>query len=145
MRGVRDAAASRLRSAGQRVTAVRSTIVRVLSDATAPLTVPEICDAEPDLAQSSVYRNLAVLTETGVVHRIEAGIHSRFELADDLSQRHHHHLICTECGRVEDFEPGKDIETAASRGLAAAARAKGFRMEAHRLDVVGSCADCASM
>jgi Fe2+ or Zn2+ uptake regulation protein len=145
MRRVSEAAGDRLKAVGQRVTSVRSTIVRVLSDSKAPLTVPEICEADPALAQSSVYRNLAVLTEAGVVHRIEAGIHSRFELADDLSEHHHHHLICTRCGRVEDFEPSKDIEVRAVEGLAKAATARGFQVQGHRLDVVGICAECAAM
>lgn len=117
-------------------------IVAALSGAKHPRTVPELCASRPELKVSSVYRNLAVLEEAGIVHRIEAGEHARYELAEDLSQRHHHHLLCTRCGRVEDFEPGGTLEQRAVDGLSRAARKLGWEATGHRLDVVGICASC---
>jgi Fur family transcriptional regulator, ferric uptake regulator len=98
--------------------------------------------ANQDLKVSSVYRNLAILEECGIVHRIDAGEHARYELAEDLSQRHHHHLICASCGAVEDFEPGGTVEQRAVEGLAKAAKRLGWQVTGHRLDVVGVCANC---
>lgn len=138
-------ATRRLQAIGQRATPTRSSIVDVLARTEAPLTVPEICAVDQALAQSSVYRNLGVLAAAGVVHRIDAGGHARFELAEDLSDRHHHHLICTACGRVEDFEPSAAVEEGAARALIRAARRLGFEASGHRLDVVGRCASCASV
>lgn len=105
------------------------------------MTVPEVCGSS-DVAVSSAYRNLAVLEEAGVVHRIHAGEHARYELNEELSERHHHHLICSTCGRVEDFEPSAALEQRAVDGLARAARKLGWAVRGHRLDVVGACADC---
>ena len=91
---VRDTAAHRLRGVGQRLTSNREALVDTLADATRPLTIPEILDRRKRLAQSSVYRNLVVLEDAGIVHRVlGAGEFARWELAEDLTG-HHHHLIC---------------------------------------------------
>ena len=64
----------------------------------------------PGLAQSSAYRNLAVLERAGVVHRIVTSDEfARYELAEDLTH-HHHHLICSTCGGVTDFEVSDAVE-----------------------------------
>jgi Fe2+ or Zn2+ uptake regulation protein len=95
-------AAQRLRAAGLRYTASRRSVVDILAVSDRPLTIPEILGQDRSLAQSSAYRNLTELIGAGVVHRIIAGDeYSHFELAEDLTS-HHHHLVCTSCGRVSD-------------------------------------------
>ena len=61
----REAVAARLHRVGQRLTANRQALLDALTAAARPLTIPEILDRRPDLAQSSVYRNLVVLEEAG--------------------------------------------------------------------------------
>lgn len=135
-------AAQRLRSSGLRYTSSRRAVVDVLSDSDRPLTIPEILEVDASLAQSSAYRNLTELIGAGVVHRIISGDeYSHFELAEDLTS-HHHHLVCTSCGRVADVTLSDDLETSLDRALARVARAEGFEPEHHRLDVLGRCADC---
>ena len=63
-------AIQRLRRDGQRYTDNRRQLVALLASSDAPLTIPEILTDRPDLAQSSVYRNLAVLERAGLVQRI---------------------------------------------------------------------------
>ena len=63
-------AAARLRTANQRYTTNRMAIINALDTASGPLSIPELLAEEPDLAQSSAYRNLAILEQTGVVRRI---------------------------------------------------------------------------
>jgi Fur family transcriptional regulator, ferric uptake regulator len=120
----------------QRLTPTRRVIVEVLARADRPLTIPEILDAQPALAQSSAYRSLVVLEQASVVHRLVThGDFARYELAEALTA-HHHHLVCSSCGRVDDLP--------ATAALDEAARRAGFRTEHHRLDLVGLCADCRS-
>ena len=136
-------ASQRLRSAGLRYTGSRRAVVDVLADSERPLTIPEILAADSSLAQSSAYRNLTELIAAGVVHRIIAGDeYSHFELAEDLTS-HHHHLVCTSCGRVTDVTLSDEIEAALDEALDEVAGARGFRAEHHRLDVIGRCASCA--
>ena len=134
--------AQRLSSAGLRYTRSRRQVVEVLSTADRPLTIPDILERSDGLAQSSAYRNLTELIDTGVVHRIVAGDeYSHFELAEDLTH-HHHHLVCTRCGRVEDFVASDELEQRLHGALDDAAHTSGFTIEHHRLDLVGTCADC---
>lgn len=96
-----------------------------------------------DMAQSSAYRNLSVLESCGVVHRV-AGTDefARFELAEDLTDHHHHHLICTECGSVADFTVSDGLERSLVEAMEVVSRSTGFQAHDHRLDLLGLCAAC---
>jgi Fe2+ or Zn2+ uptake regulation protein len=138
-----DTIAARLIGDGQRYTDGRRALVEGLLAAAQPLTIPELLEATPRMAQSSAYRNLAVLEQAGVVHRITAsGDFARFELAEDLTE-HHHHLICSSCGAVEDFTAPAGLERTLGKALAEIEAAHGFAADRHRLDLIGRCADCA--
>ncbi len=133
----------RLSAADQRYTTKREQLVDVLAAAERPLTIAEVLDAAPGVPQSSAYRNLAVLTEAGVVRRVQgADENGRFELAEDLSGHHHHHLICTACGTVEDVAASPRLERALAEAGRAAAEAVGFEVSDHRIDLVGRCVTC---
>lgn len=137
-----DIAAARLRTTGQRYTERRRALVEVLDRADGPLTIPQILELDPDLAQSSAYRNLAVLEQADVVHRIVTNDDfARYELAEDLTE-HHHHLICRTCGSVADFTLDPDVEGDLDRVLIQVAATQAFTPDHHRLDLVGTCADC---
>jgi Fe2+ or Zn2+ uptake regulation protein len=127
----------------QRMTPAREQLVEVLAGSDRPLTIPEILDARRGLAQSSVYRNLVVLEDAQVVHRIVTHDEfARYELAEDLTG-HHHHLVCANCGRVEDLPASASLERSVEAAIEQAARKVGFRTAHHRLDLVGTCADCS--
>lgn len=105
----------------------------------------EILEAARGVPQSSAYRNLAVLTDAGVVRRVQgADENGRFELAEDLSGHHHHHLICISCGGVEDVAASPMLELALAEAGRAAADAVGFQVSEHRIDLVGLCVACRS-
>jgi Fe2+ or Zn2+ uptake regulation protein len=138
----RDAALARLRGAGQRVTKGREALLEVLAATDHPLTLPEILAARPSLAQSSAYRNLTALEQADVVRRVNgADEFARYELAEDLTE-HHHHLICGSCGRVVDVGAPAGLEAAVERAVREIERDHGFAVRHHRVDLVGVCADC---
>lgn len=135
--------AARLHREGQRFTAGRRSLVDVLESSGRPLTLPEILGLDTSVAQSSAYRNLTVLERAKVVRRIStADEWARFELAEDLTE-HHHHLICGHCGTVEDFTVDDELEAAVDAALHRIARLRRFKPEHHRLDLIGTCAGCA--
>jgi len=139
---IHAAAAARLGSGG-RYTRPRRQLVEVLGSARQPMTIREIVAQVPELSASSVYRNLAMFEETGLVHRITGqGDFARFELAEELVG-HHHHLACRGCGAMTDVELPAELEAQLDKVLAGVARRKGFRVDAHRLDLVGLCSTCA--
>ncbi|HEX9376188.1 MAG TPA: Fur family transcriptional regulator [Actinomycetota bacterium] len=134
--------AARLRRAGQRYSSRRRALVEIVAAAGKPRSIPEILQGRRGLAQSSVYRNLAVLEQAGVVRRIVTGEDfARFELAEDLSE-HHHHLVCSSCGAVEDVALPPTLERRMEGTLTEVAASAGFIPAAHRLDVIGTCREC---
>jgi Fe2+ or Zn2+ uptake regulation protein len=140
---VRETIVSRLRRVHQRLTPNREAIVEVLVATSRPLTIPEVLDARAGLAQSSVYRSFVVLEQAGVVHRIVTNDEfARFELAEDLVG-HHHHLICSSCGAVEDVPPNARLEQSLRHAVDQVAESTGFHTQAHRVDLVGLCKRCA--
>ena len=131
-----------LRRADQRYTKGRRALVAALRSVGQPVTIPQILEIGEGLAQSSVYRNLVILEEVGAVTRIVTNDEfARYELAEALTH-HHHHLICSSCGDVTDFALGDKAEAGLDKALHAVADAAGFKVEAHRLDLVGVCSDC---
>jgi Fur family transcriptional regulator, ferric uptake regulator len=132
----------RLRADGQRYTRQRRSLIEVLDASEAPLTLPQLLQQAEGLAQSSAYRNLAVLERAHVVHRIiTTGDHACWELAEDLTE-HHHHLICTTCGEVNDFTIPADVEEQMEKALDRVATDAGFTATHHRLDLIGECSRC---
>jgi Fur family transcriptional regulator, ferric uptake regulator len=139
---VHDAVGLRLAGLDQRYTPLRRALVETLATAGRPLSIPEILESAPDLPQSSAYRNITALIDVGIVRRV-AGTddHGRFELAEELSG-HHHHLVCTNCGKVEDVHPSPRLERALGEAARGVAEDHGYRISEHRLDLFGECPEC---
>lgn len=138
-----DAVGMRLAHHDYRYTNGRRRLVDVMAAAGQPVTLPDIVVAAPELAPSSVYRNLDVLERSGVVDRIASrSDHAYFEFAEPLLS-HHHHLICIDCGAIEDVRLDDDVEAIVDQSLAEAASQTGFTPMRHTLDLHGYCADCA--
>ena len=140
---IHDEAALRLASLDQRYTSNRREIVQVLARADRPLTITEIVDVAPTLPVSSAYRSLTVLADAHVVRRVAGNDDTgRFELAEDLSGEHHHHLICSNCGTVVDTTATPRLERALAEAAKAASEEAGFDIHEYRIDLVGRCSDC---
>jgi Fe2+ or Zn2+ uptake regulation protein len=139
---VHESASTRLKHHEGRYTRQRRELIDLLLKAGQPLTVEELQVLAPHLPQSSLYRNLAVLEETGIVHRF-AG-HSgfaRFELAEELTG-HHHHLVCNSCGAMTDVQLPHTVERQLDDVVVGLARKQGFMVSSHRIDILGRCEDC---
>ena len=135
-------ATSQLNSINQRYTTNRRKLIGILQEATKPITINQILECNSDLAQSSVYRNLAVLEQAGLVVRIITNEdHAHYELAEHILD-HHHHIICSPCGEILDFHLSAKIEKALEESLQKIADDFGFSIDRHRLDLLGTCGDC---
>ena len=83
---------------------------------------------------ATVYRGLAALETHGLISSFHLADRKRYERA---SKAHHDHLICTRCGRIEEFV-NEDIER--EQDLVAAQ--KGFSITGHQLVIFGICNRC---
>lgn len=136
-------AIARMDAAGHRFTRSRQLILATLAEISQPATIPMILQAELRLTQSSLYRNLVILEECGLVTRLTIGNdHALFELSEAVTDHHHHHLVCRHCNTVTDIDLPVQTEKLLDRTLAEATAATGFALEDHRLDLVGICDTC---
>lgn len=137
--------ALRLSAAGQRYTGGRQQIVEFLAASPRPVGVAALVKALPAIPQSSAYRSLGVLTQANVARRIAGTDDSGYyELSEDLVGRHHHHALCESCGRVVDIDSSPKLEKALADAARIASEETGFTLDAHRMDLVGLCRDCAN-
>lgn len=89
----------------------------------------------PNISLDTIYRNLALLTEIGALHEIYRTAGNVYEIS--TPGHHHHHLVCTKCGRTEciDVCPMNDayVKEAAK---------KGFLITGHIFEFYGLCHSC---
>ncbi|MGH9102058.1 MAG: Fur family transcriptional regulator [Acidimicrobiales bacterium] len=139
-----DRAQLALAGLAQRYTQGRRSLVGVLAGARHPLSMAEILAAQPRLAGSTAYRNLAVLADAGVVRRMSgADDFDRFELTEAISGlHHHHHLVCSGCASMLDVAAVPRLERALDEAARLAAEETGFAVGDHRIDLVGLCRSC---
>lgn len=135
--------AGRLQERDVRLTSGRRTIVRSLGVADGPRSASDLYASIGDTVPlSSIYRSLAVLEEAGVIspHYSTKGV-TRYELAEWL-MGHHHHLVCVECGQVEDIEIASELETQLEAIVESIGHEVSFAPRDHALEVEGVCSQC---
>ena len=87
----------------------------------------------------TVYRLVNLLVEMGLLRRIEFGQgYFRYERAESQDADHRHHLVCENCGRIEDFHGCADLAPLTAR----VASESGFNIARHQLELYGTCAAC---
>lgn len=125
-----------LRAKGLRATPKRILLLAALERAHKPQTAEELhAKVKSDLV--TVYRNLQSLVTAGIVSEV------RFKDASvryEISHGHHHHIVCTTCGAIEELDacPTSSLETEALR-----ASSRFSRVEEHALEFFGVCRSCA--
>jgi Fur family ferric uptake transcriptional regulator len=126
-----------LRKAGLKVTLPRLKILEILeSGSTRHVSAEDIyktlLESNQDIGLATVYRVLTQFEAAGLVtrHHFEDGM-AVFELNHGT---HHDHIVCTDCGRVEEFLDGgiEERQTAVARRL-------GFDIRDHSLILYGTC------
>jgi Fur family ferric uptake transcriptional regulator len=141
--GVERWVQDRLAESGVRFTRGRRAVVRDLQQADGPRSAAEIHRSVADrVPLSSLYRTLSVLEGCGVVvpHHGLRGT-TRYELAESI-RGHHHHLVCSSCGAVDDVALDHDTEKELARLVAEVAAAGGLDPRSHTLEVEGRCRRC---
>ena len=125
---------------GLRSTEQRRLIVDRFFEAEGHETIDSLLESvrssDPHVGYATVYRTMKMLVESGIAHEQKFGDgFTRYELNDEAT--HHDHLICSNCGRIEEFEEPL-IEELQER---VAAR-YGFDLQQHKLELYGICAAC---
>ena len=130
----------RLRERGLRATSQRLVMNRLLRQSNRHLSAEQLLDEAseqlPGVSLPTVYSTLELFEQLGIVRRVNGGGGT---LIWDTRADAHHHMICRDCGRIEDMETPLDLE----RARRSAARS-GFQPDRAEVVVSGLCADCAA-
>jgi Fur family ferric uptake transcriptional regulator len=130
---------SALDRAGHRVTEPRrqvaGLIARQLGHFTAADLVDDARSGRLAIGRATIFRSLELFAALNVVERVDlpGGGHAYVE----CEPVHHHHVICTTCGRTTEVEDCGMREVARE-----VARRSGYRVDTHRLELFGTCPDC---
>lgn len=136
--------AARLGEHEMRYTGGRRSVVTTLASSGGPLSASELHrEVSGELPLSSIYRSLAVLEESGVIapHHGARGL-TRYELAEWL-RGHHHHLVCIDCGAVDDVAVDAVHESRVDAVVNEISSRASFTPVNHALEIEGRCSRCA--
>ncbi|MBO1001511.1 peroxide-responsive transcriptional repressor PerR [Pseudogracilibacillus auburnensis] len=130
-----------LKKSGVRITPQRHAVLEYLLTSMSHPTADEIYKALegkfPNMSVATVYNNLRILREIGLVRELTYGDDSsRF----DSNMNDHYHIICEDCGKIVDFHyPTLDeIESLAEK-------VSGFEISHHRMELYGKCHECSKV
>jgi len=122
---------------GYRLTVPRLKILRAILARRDRFSADELQRDVPSVGRATVFRTIKLLVEMDLLCKVtlEDGT-PRYRLGPSS---HHHHFICVNCGRVDDFAP-HDIDDAVVR----LSHATGRQIVGHRIEVYEVCLDCQS-
>ncbi len=124
---------------GLKNTAQRARIVDVFMESKGHLSTEEVYDmvraVDPSVGQSTVYRTMKLLSESGLAHEVHLGDGiTRYE---PFCEEHHDHLVCEQCGKTVEIlnkKLEKLQETIAEK--------QGFTLTSHTMCLYGICGEC---
>jgi len=128
-----------LDGAGYRLTEPRRAVADVIASRDGHFTAADLADEagrrHPGIGRATVFRALDLFTSLNLVERVDLPGGDHAYVACDAA--HHHHAICTSCGRsldVGDLGLGDVLHEIGRRS--------GFHVTSHRLELFGVCAAC---
>jgi Fur family ferric uptake transcriptional regulator len=130
---------STLQEKGFRLTQSRRHILAALVSSQGHITADALYEAlsqeQPGIGRMSVYRTLDLLCELGLIRPVYQGTGAAHYIL--LDKGHHHHLICSQCGKVIEFDDCavKNVEKSIGRDF-------DFEIQGHLLEFFGRCSEC---
>lgn len=130
-----------LEGAGYRLTEPRRSLARLIAARSGHFTAEDLLSNSANLrggaGRATVFRSLDVLAELGLIERLDLPSGEHAFVACDSA--HHHHVVCSSCGRSTEVDDHGFEAVAAAIG-----RTTGYRIETHRLELFGRCSICQS-
>jgi Fur family ferric uptake transcriptional regulator len=140
----RDRARQALRSEGHRMTQQRDVLLDVIEHAGAHLDADGLYrlarERDNRISLSTVYRTLSLLKRHDLVDELHLSEEHHHYEAKKAGGDQHYHLLCTECGSVDEFSGG-----AVDHLREELERDRGFRVQTLQLDIAGTCARCLAV
>ena len=120
-----------LKSAGAKITPQRKLILEKLSESKNPTTLKELHIKCNSVDFASIYRSIKLFNELGIVEETNfADNKTRYELN---SKQHHHHIICSDCGEINELPICLISEIKKSTN---------YKITKHNMEFMGVCPEC---
>jgi len=139
----------RLRNYGFKCTPGRELILEILETSEEHLSPEEIYskvkDEHPEIGLTTVYRTMEILNNLGMVIKLDIGDgRARYELSEDHSKKsHHHHLICSTCKKIIDYNDFVEDEKVYLLKIEKALEKRhNFKINNHVIQFYGKCSTC---
>jgi Fur family ferric uptake transcriptional regulator len=139
-----DRATRYLLDHGVRLTNARRLVIRSLVDHPGPRSAAELDVAmRRNVPLSSIYRTLLLLEDSGLLakYRDSDGV-AKYELSERVTGDHHHHFVCTRCGRTDEVAIPERLEDAITRLIDTIGEGRAYEITDHRLELEGVCKAC---
>lgn len=132
MKNATDEIIHELSKRGFRITKARTSVLKKLEAASQPLSIQALCAAVDGTDEVSVYRTVRMLRDEGFLEEIVLqGGQTRYALSDG----HHHHAVCTQCGFMEHVScREEELKKELPDGFA--------ELRAHEVTLYGVCKKC---
>ena len=128
-----------LEDAGYRLTSPRRALAGVIARRDGHFTAEDLLDESRrrrlGVTRATVFRSLDLLVELGLVERLDLPSGEHAFVACQTA--HHHHLVCSSCGRTTEVDDNGFEKVAAAIG-----KQSGYRIDTHRLELFGLCPVC---
>lgn len=129
-----------LKQRGYKLTAQRFAILKVIARSNDHLTPADIYTKvhteNSGIGLVTIYRTLDILTNLGLICEVHSGGNCHSYLLR-RETAHHHHLVCSDCGKVVDFT-NCDLEEIEGK----LSKQTGFKINSHLLEFLGCCTSC---
>ena len=130
--------ATLLKACGLKATFQRMNILEVIEKSghmSIEAIYDEVAKVHPSLSLATIYKNIILMVEKGVVVEVPiTGLKPKYELA----KADHIHLVCTECGEVED----KPCIAETDKVLHALTDQEHFKLNKRQINLYGVCEKC---
>lgn len=125
----------KLKNEGGRLTEIRKQMVTLLEKARNPVSVSEML-SKIDANKTTIYRQLTYLKLKKMITEVDLlDGKKRYELSE---KGHHHHLICTNCGKILEITLKSDLK----KEEQLIEKQNNFKVTKHSLEFFGLCANC---
>jgi Fur family ferric uptake transcriptional regulator len=129
-----------LKEKGLKLTPQRRLIIDAIHETDTHLTAEEIVNyvqaRVPEVNKSTIYRTLDLLERNGCVFKSELDDHAIYHHAEE---GHHHHLVCSRCGKTIDCD--EDLFESVERSLG---NKHGFKVSFNHMVISGLCQECSN-
>jgi Fe2+ or Zn2+ uptake regulation protein len=131
-----------LDDAGYRLTGRRREVADLIAAREGHFTAAELLDdaqvRKLGIGRATIFRALDLLTELKLLERLDLpeGEHAYVT----CEPAHHHHVVCSSCGRVREVR-----DHGVTEAIADIERSTGYAIDTHRLELYGRCPRCRSL